>query len=164
MAVKLVLIRFQRDDKQTLGKLFVIDDTGENLYECVTLELTWKDNQRNISCIPYSGYVEIDDWENPAGGWIDQVKFKVPSFYKVKKRYSNKHKNHLHILDVPGRTWILVHPGNFYTHIKGCILLGEIMSYINEDNYYDVGDSRKALNNILSILPDESRLYICEAI
>jgi hypothetical protein len=94
--MKATIRRNQSSDKQTLGEMTVTDDNGEIIFSCKTLELPWKDNQQNVSCIP-------------------------TGTYNVTRRYSERFKNHFHIQDVPNRTFILIHPGNYYTQIRGCV-------------------------------------------
>jgi hypothetical protein len=75
---------------------------------CRTLELPWKNNKRNISCIPAGEYI-------------------------VKIRKSPRYGTIYWITNVEGRTWILIHSGNFAgdtskgfkTHVNGCVLLGK---------------------------------------
>lgn len=101
------LCRMRRSDQGTEGMLFIGD------YRCCTLELPWRDNKTNISCIP-------------------------PGEYEVKSRYSNKFGNVYWITDVEGRSWILMHSGNFAgdiskgfkTNVEGCILLGKKFGYL----------------------------------
>jgi len=72
-----------------------------------TLELPWKENQSNISCIPSGDYM-------------------------VKPRVSPKFGETYHVQEVEDRSYILIHQGNFAgdkekdlkTHVQGCILLG----------------------------------------
>ncbi len=64
---------------------------------CFTIELPWLQNQRNISCIPEGRY-------------------------ELKKRFVQKFGLHLLVVDVPDRSWILIHPANnAKTQLKGCI-------------------------------------------
>ncbi len=75
-------------------------------FSCATLELPWRDNRPNISCIPPNTY---------------------PLAWRVSKRWKA-----FHIQNVPGRSWILMHAGNFAgavkkgfkTNVQGCVLLG----------------------------------------
>ncbi|QXP79812.1 MULTISPECIES: DUF5675 family protein [Winogradskyella] len=61
------------------------------------IELPWKSNQRNISCIP-------------------------EGVYPLKARYSEKFGPHLQVLDVPDRSLILLHPANdAQRDLRGCI-------------------------------------------
>lgn len=64
---------------------------------CNTIELPWNENQRRISCIP-------------------------EGIYRIKKRYSSKHRWHLEILKVRNRSYILFHPANHARkELNGCI-------------------------------------------
>ena len=64
---------------------------------CHTIELPWKENRKQVSCIPEGEY-------------------------EVTKRFSEKFKWHLQILNVPGRDLILIHPANnALKELKGCI-------------------------------------------
>ena len=97
--VNLLIIRDTFTDKSTIGKLFL---NGEMF--CDTLELPYINNERRISCIP-------------AGE------------YKVRLRTARESstRDYLHLLvqDVPARSYILVHIGNFPKDTKGCILVGQ---------------------------------------
>ena len=89
-----------------------------------TLEPPWKDNKPFVSCIPegkYPIYVFThDDWGNV-----------------------------ISIDDVPNRTEILIHPGNFVKNTKGCILPG-----LNAGRA-KVLNSRKALAEIVRLRDDD---------
>jgi hypothetical protein len=101
------LFRLRRSDQGTEGQLFTLG------FNCYSLELPWRDNQRNISCIP-------------------------PGDYDVVIRQSPRFGTIYWVLKVPGRTYILIHSGNwagdvekgFKTHVNGCILLGKKMGYL----------------------------------
>lgn len=133
--MKATITRDPSSDKQTLGEMIITDDSGKEIFSCKTLELPWKDNQQNVSCIP-------------------------TGTYSVKRRHSERFKEHFHILDVPNRTWILIHAGNYYTQIKGCVLVGDRFSDINKDGYLDVVNSRNTMKKLLDLLPDEFQLTI----
>lgn len=132
--MKLYLKRIQDDDKQTLGEL-IVRDGDEVKFECKTLELPDKDNQKRISCIPKGEY-------------------------EVVKRWSEKYGNHFHVLNVPNRSYILIHHGNYNRHTKGCILVGYAHLDINADGYRDVTSSRKTMEVLNSILPERFTLDI----
>lgn len=64
---------------------------------CKTIELPWKDNLVQVSCIPEGEYF-------------------------LEKRYSPRFGWHLEILDVPNRSLILFHPANdALKELRGCI-------------------------------------------
>lgn len=129
-AVKLVLERYSSSEVQTIGKLFGVSEVGHIVFECDTLELPWKDNKTDISCIPTGTYT-------------------------VKRRYSKKYKNHLHITEVTDRTHILVHAGNYNKDTKGCVLVGKL-GYLNNDDIVDVVSSKKTLKKLLNIIESQS--------
>ncbi len=124
-------------NKQTLGVMSVYD-SGHNVFVCKTLELPWKDNQQNISCIPTGKY-------------------------KVKKRTSEKYGEHFHVLGVPNRSYILIHPANFVRQLRGCIAPGEKHIDIDGDGNFDVTSSKKTMRKLLALLPDEFELTINES-
>ena len=122
--MKAVLVRLNDNDhKQTLGRFYLYDGIDQ-IFACRSLELPDEENQRNISRIP-------------AGR------------YKVKKRKSDKFGEHFHVTEVPDRDYILIHPGNFYKQIRGCILLGQKFVDINNDGHLDVNMSRNIVNLLL---------------
>lgn len=127
MIVKIV--RTFPNEKQTLGKLFIINESIIE-FDCHTLELTWKDNKKDVSCIP-------------------------TGTYRMKRRFSDKYGQHWHILDVPGRDMILIHTGNFHSQIRGCVLVGMGLADINKDGYLDVTESKVALERMNDILVDD---------
>ena len=56
------------------------------------------------------------------------------------------------LLDVPGRSKILIHAGNFPRDTEGCILVGKDFKDLNGDNVMDVSTSRVALDEILELV------------
>ena len=125
--------------EQTEGTLEIYDeDTGELEFVCKTLELPWLDNQTGISCIP-EGY------------------------YDVIPRSSPKYGNHLHVTEVPNRSLILIHPGNYAgsknpktgkSDIRGCILVGKDIVDINGDGIKDITSSKNTFRELMRIAPD----------
>jgi hypothetical protein len=125
-------------DNVTLGGLFIIEG-DKRLFECKTIELPWRQNGRNTSCIPEGTY-NVTRYDSETKGVC------------------------FHILDVPGRDAILIHKGNYaygpHTDTKGCILVGKAFSDINNDGQYDVINSTETLNKLLKILPGSFKLII----
>lgn len=109
----LTLTRFATHKNATLGML---DGQGVNLW---TLEDLWKENQRQISCIPTGEY------KCKPHGWNGE-KVKFPKVWEV--------------MNVPSRDAILIHAGNTERDTLGCILVGHGISR------GALVDSRKAID------------------
>lgn len=127
----LELKRIQEDDKQTIGHLFVREPNGGVIAIFATLELPFKENKRNISCIPTGKY-------------------------QVVKRWSIKYGNHFHILDVMGRSMILMHAGNYFGQTQGCVLLGWFHNDINKDGRLDTVNSVKCMQALNAMITDKT--------
>lgn len=134
---KLVLARIQSLDDRTLGYLFVFNESLE-VHRFVTLELPWKQNARQVSCIPVGRYV-------------------------VEPRSSPKYGNHLHVLDVPGRDMILVHSLNYPDQTQGCIGIGQRFSDIDKDGRLDISASRYALDLLTQFVTEKTSLVVVDA-
>jgi hypothetical protein len=111
--------------------------TGEMLIEgehfCWTLEDPWKNNEPNVSCIPTGTYSIIST---------------------LSVRFSREMPR---LIGVPGRTGILVHPGNTDRDTEGCILVGEKRLGV------DLLNSRHAFNRFvvwLSSVGNEARVTV----
>jgi len=130
-----VLTRELEQDKQTLGSLVIKDDEGKKLFSCKTLELPWNANKKNESCIPLGNY-------------------------EVTPRQSAKYNKHFHIQDVPGRSFILIHIGNYKDQTRGCVLIGDKLADLNADGYKDVTSSKATLQKLLKVAPNGFDLTI----
>ena len=128
--MRITLKRITDDGVQTLGHLHL---GNGKVYQ--TLELAWKNNAKQISCIP-------------------------KGIYKVKKRTSKKYGEHFHILNVPNRDMILLHQANFHSQLRGCIAPGKGLSDLNKDSRLDVTSSKQAMKELLSYLPNSFELEI----
>ena len=127
---KVYINRTKAQKMQTLGDMLY---GGEVVAK--TIELPWKDNKNRISCIP-------------------------PGIYEVVRRKSAKYGDHFHILDVPGRSYILIHNGNYYNDFLGCIGVGASHADINGDGYLDVTSSKAKMKELLKLLPVKFELVI----
>lgn len=125
-------ITLQRFDYTLQQTLGILTVATSQFY---TLELGWHNNQKQKSCIP-------------------------PGKYEVVKRSSAKYAEHFHILNVPNRDYILIHHGNYYTDILGCILVGTGLQDINHDGLQDVTSSRIAIKALYKLLPGRFTLHI----
>jgi hypothetical protein len=107
-AIAFTLRRLNEDHRATLGEL--LDADGRHL--CHVLENRWMDNKPRVSCIPPGIYPLRLRKE---GGWHERLKARFPGI----------HKGAIELANVPGRTFILIHPGNTHKDTLGCILPGK---------------------------------------
>lgn len=91
---EITIERESSTDQCTMGYMSV---NGEIF--CYTLELPWLDNLNSMSCIPKGTYSGILRYDKP-DGWRIQLE------------------------DVPDRTGIQIHMGNYTSNTTGCILVG----------------------------------------
>jgi len=135
--MKVKIIRFTNGYKATLGELYINDE-----FFCYTLEREWLDNQRRISCIP-------------------------PGKYSCEPYSSKKYPSVTEITNVPHRDKILIHAGNYYWDIKGCILLGDryvTLAIATEKRTGAVYNSKKTLNKFFDKVGREFELEIIDNI
>jgi hypothetical protein len=118
--------------KQTIGELLI-----DGVEFCKTLELKWLDNTRSKSCIP-------------------------EGTYKVVKRlaHAKRKYDHFHVLNVPSRSYILIHTGNYSRQILGCILVGDKHIDLDKDGLVDVANSTVTLKKLYDLMPNEFELTI----
>jgi hypothetical protein len=131
----LSMVRTHHSNEQTKGELFVLDENGQVLFQCYTLELPWNDNKVRESCIPVGRY-------------------------KIVPRFSQKYKHHLHILDVPDRSFILIHEANYVRQLLGCIAVGKNRIDLDGDGLLDVTSSVATKNKILEFITGPSEIII----
>jgi len=92
------------------------------LFKGFAIELPWRDNQRNVSCIP-------------------------EGTYPLKVRFSKKFGPHLLVQDVPDRNLILIHPANdARKELLGCIAPVTYLSGVGKGT-----SSRALLQKIVSL-------------
>ena len=69
-----------------------------------------------------------------------------------------------HVLNVPGRSAILFHAGNYIATSKpdseGCTLVGFRYDDINKDTNIDILESQVAVDLLLKIMPDKFKLHV----
>ncbi len=104
--------RFESSDQGTFGRLSAPG------FACFTGELPWRDNACGMSCIP-------------------------PGIYRAVWARSPRLKRHtFRILQVPGRSGVLIHSANFMgdreagyrAQVEGCIALGERLGVLDGQN------------------------------
>lgn len=91
-------MRVEKLDDRTLGWMFCLDG-HKLLYKFATLELPWRNNEKNVSCIPVGRY-KITTEDDPKRGFV------------------------LRVHDVPNRDGVLLHRGSLPEHTQGCICYG----------------------------------------
>lgn len=112
----------------TLQRAYYSNGTNGTLFYknkllCFTIELPWKENQRNISCIP-------------------------EGIYEVVPRYTPKRGNHLLVMNVVSRSFILFHAGNkALQDLRGCIAPVTYLNGIGKGLY-----SRDAMQKLVSLV------------
>lgn len=109
----------------TLGRLTLSKGT----FTCFTLELPWRGNQANKSCIPAGNYT-------------------------ARKIVSPHNGEVILIEDVEGRTHIQIHAGNFTRQILGCVLVGDGIKHLDGDGIPDVTNSGRTLAALMAALPE----------
>jgi hypothetical protein len=127
--------RIRDNGIQTIGRATATN--GRQSLDFVTVEPSWILNQQHISCI------DIGD-------------------YTTEKRTSPKEGNHFHLLDVPDRSMILMHVGNFRKNSEGCILVGAHFELLNSDMMVDVAASRATMSRLQALMPEHFEVTITE--
>jgi hypothetical protein len=137
------LISRTYDDGETLGSAIIFEG-ADNIFEFKTLELPvftvpLRLNTAKTNCIPIGTY-------------------------KMTKIYSPTKGQCFMVHNVPARTAVLAHKGNYAEGKKvdtqGCILVGSDFEDINKDGNLDITHSTETLARLLSILPNEFQLII----
>lgn len=113
----LTLIRHRHLTTVTLGEFLF-----KNKYLCKTLELPWLENQRGKSCIPVGTYSMEYSYS--------------PAF----------RRNTWRLIDVPGRSGVLIHAANFTRQLRGCIAPCTDHADLDQDGVIDGAASGKALD------------------
>lgn len=116
------LTRKYANSKQQLGDL-----VAKNVL-FKTLELSWKDNKPNISCISTGEYL---------CNWTFSPKF-------MKYTYQ--------IMDVPYRSGIRFHPASWFSSLQGCIALGTHYTDLNKDDSADLANSKKSIKKFEDLM------------
>lgn len=104
-------------------------------FQCFTLELPFKGNENGVSCI-------------------------IPGVYEAFKRNSPTNGRCFELRDVPGRTHIQIHKGNFTRDILGCILVGDSIKFLNGDGIPDITNSFNTMEKLLRMLPGDLTVQI----
>lgn len=133
--MELQVLRFSSGKDSTSGALFSVVE-GVKTFLCYTLEDEYRDNKvYSETRIPADTY---------------QIRFRtVGGFHqKYSSRFQDIHKGMLHIVDVPGFDYILIHCGNTDEHTAGCLLVGDTQhnNMVEKDGF--IGRSTAAYKRI----------------
>lgn len=130
-----IIYRFEKTDKGTISANLI--NTGDETYNQFgyNIERPFLNNRINVSCIPEGIY----------------------NFQKVVRPNGDEA---IEIMNVPGRTHILVHVGNFMKDTHGCILPNLSYSYSKETKTPYGITSKPQFKQILKALPTKGIVHI----
>lgn len=131
----LILERNRSTLHSTTGKLLLVDKENNLIIQLQTLERPWLFNARKASCIPTGKYL-------------------------VRRHISPKFGQCFKILDVQGRSDILIHSGNVVNDTLGCVLVGLSRGSEDDSTTAMVYNSRKAMAVLLALIDKEIILDI----
>lgn len=127
---RVVITRQEPDNGiQTVGELYATRRRDLTVFTCKTLELAWKNNAHNISCIPKGIYQ------------CSKRPFYATFMYQV--------------LNVLNRKGIFFHVGNYWHDVLGCIILGASFSDINHDGQIDISSSKPTVAAFMAFFGGE---------
>ena len=109
--IKLEVLRVSSESDSSSGLVF--DITNGKKFLCYSLE----DEYRNDKI--------MHETRVPAGTY--QIKLRKEGGFNARytKKYGDFHKGMLHVQDVPGFEYILIHTGNTDEHTSGCLIVGD---------------------------------------
>ena len=138
--MELEVLRISSGEDSTSGLLF--DVTNKRKFLCYTLEDEYREEKiMGETRIPSGTYEVVF---RKSGGFHN----------KYVKRYGEMHRGMLHIINVPGFDYILIHTGNTDKHTAGCLLLGDTQTnnQIAKDGF--IGSSGQAYKRIYPKIAD----------
>ena len=142
--MKLEVIRFSSGTDSTNGLLLEVIEQGNDIdglwQQKKFLAYTLEDEQRDTKVF---GETRI-----PNGDYKLGLR-KVGGYHaRYTKRFPHIHIGMLHVLDVPGFEYILIHCGNTDEHTAGCLLVGDSQenNQITKDGF--IGKSTQAYKRI----------------
>lgn len=130
LTLKRISPKLYPDNQGTFG---VLVNDADCIPFAVTLEPPWKNNQRNVSCIPAGKYI---------CGRISTTRFQV--------------------CNVPGRTEVTLHPGNILKNTEACILVAEKFGRLVGSPAIITSKNKKGegFNELMAILKGEKAFFL----
>ena len=138
--MKLQVLRFSSESDSTNGLL--LDVTNGVNFLAYTLEDEYRKHKRS------------KETRIPAGTYEIKLRNEGGFHQRYSKKYSSIHRGMLHIIDVPGFEYILIHVGNSDEHTAGCLLVGDSQenNQVNKNGF--IGSSGNAYKRIYPLIAD----------
>ena len=108
--MKLEVLRVSSESDSTSGLVF--DVTKGRKVLCYCLQDEYRDEK------------VMQETRVPAGTYKILLRKEGGFNARYEKKYGNFHKGMLHVQDVPGFEYILIHTGNTDAHTSGCLIVG----------------------------------------
>lgn len=127
--------------KATLGELSIhpSNDGSRSLFRCKTIERPWLDNKVSESCIPEDIY-PLQLRRSPV----------------VEATSGGEFTHGWEVTDVPDRTYIMLHPGNWARDVEGCIAVGKEFHPVENM----VTHSRVTFRQLMEVLEDADECHL----
>ena len=109
--IKLEVLRVSSESDSSSGLVF--DITNGKKFLCYSLEDEYRDEK------------VMHETRVPAGTYKILLRKEGGFHGRYTKKYGDFHKGMLHVQDVPGFEWILIHTGNTDEHTSGCLIVGD---------------------------------------
>ena len=142
--MKLEVQRISSGEDCTNGILLEVnEETGEKKFLAYTLEDEYREEKK-------AGETRI-----PAGEYEISIR-KTGGFHaKYSKRFPGIHRGMLHIINVPGFEYILIHCGNTDEDTAGCLLVGDTQTNNQIKKNGFIGQSTNAYKRIYPAIVKE---------
>ena len=109
--MKLEVLRISSESDSSSGLVF--DVTNGRKFLCYSLEDEYRDEK------------VMHETRVPAGTYNIKLRTVGGFNARYEKTYGFFHKGMLHVQDVPGFEYILIHTGNTDEHTSGCLIVGD---------------------------------------
>ena len=105
--MKLLVERFTSDKDATISAIYL-----DNIFQCFGLEDEYREEK------------VASETRIPAGSYKVGLRTTGGFHARYEKKFSDIHQGMLHVQDVPGFEYILIHVGNTDENTAGCLLVG----------------------------------------
>ncbi len=113
--MKLIVERYEHNKNETIGKLYI-----DGKFECYTLEDEFRATK------------VYEETRIPQGTYKIKLRTVGEFNNRYLKKYPKFHKGMLHVTNVPGFEYILIHIGNTEKDTAGCLLVGATVGFIGK--------------------------------